>query len=191
MLELVTAALSAFGVVFVAELGDKTQFVALGFGARHGMRAVLLGLLLGYAAAGAVAATVGGVLGATLPARPIALAGGALFVLFAVLAVAGSDDDADGDAGRIVRTHHVVASIALSIALAEMGDKTQLATAALAARSNPLVIWIGATGGEVAAGMIGALAGRRIGARFDARIIRYASGALFGVFGVALLVTAW
>lgn len=196
MWSLVGAGASAFGIVFLAELGDKTQLLALGYGARHGLRTVALGLTLGYAAAGAIAALVGGLLGATLPERPIGLAAGALFLLFAVLAwrdVTGDDDEDDDGArsGSGLPTHSVVASIALTIAIAEFGDKTQLATAALAAQANPIATWLGATGGEVTAGMLGAVAGSRIGQRFEPRRIQIASAVLFAGFGVALLATAW
>lgn len=177
----------AFGVVFVAELGDKTQLLALGFGARYRLRTVTIGLTLGYAGAGAIAAVVGGVLGATLPERPIAIVAGILFLVFALLALRGGDGDDDG---QVVRTHSAVASIAFTIAIAEMGDKTQLATAALAARNSPLGTWIGATGGEVAAGLIGAIAGRRVGANLSERTLGIASAALFAGFGIVLLVTA-
>ncbi len=80
MWELIGSIASAFGLVFLAELGDKTQLLALGFGARYPFRTVLIGLILGFGAAGAVAAVVGGVLGAALPSRPIAIAGGILFL---------------------------------------------------------------------------------------------------------------
>jgi putative Ca2+/H+ antiporter (TMEM165/GDT1 family) len=187
MWSLLVAALSAFGVMFVAELGDKTQLLALGFGARYSLRTVAIGLALGYAAAGSIAAAIGGILGSALPERPIGLAAGALFLVFAALAL----KEEDAEEQRVVLTRSVVASIALTIAIAEMGDKTQLSTAALAARSNPVAVWVGATGGELAAGMIGAVAGQRIGAKFDARTLRGASAVLFAVFGVVLIVTAW
>ena len=194
MWSFIIAATSAFGVMFVAELGDKTQLLALGFGARYRLRTVALGLAVGYAAAGSIAALVGGVLGAALPERAIGLTAGVLFVAFAVLTLLDGEDDEDDDDDedqRVVIARSVVISIALTIAIAEMGDKTQLSTAALAARSNPFAVWVGATGGELAAGMIGAVAGQRIGARFDARVLRLASAALFAVFGVVLFATAW
>ena len=179
----------AAGVVFVAELGDKTQLLALGFGARHGLGVVTLGLAVGSAVAGAVAALVGGALGATLPERPIAVAAGVLFLAVAVWTLL-DDEDADEHARRPVRARSVVASIAATIALAEMGDKTQLATAALAARHHPVGTWIGATGGEVAAGLLGTVAGRRIGTTMSDRALRSGSAALFATFGVVILLTA-
>ncbi len=194
MWTLVIAATSAFGVMFVAELGDKTQLLALGFGARYRLRTVAIGLAVGYAAAGSVAALVGGVLGAALPEREIGLAAGALFLAFAVLTLLddeGDHDDERDEEQRVVMTRSLVMSIALTIAIAEMGDKTQLSTAALAARSNPFAVWVGATVGELTAGLIGAVAGQRIGARFDTRVLRIASAGLFALFGVALLAAAW
>lgn len=188
MPDFVLAVATAFGVIFVAELGDKTQLLALGFGSRHGLRTVAVGLAIGYAAAGAAAALVGGVLGATLPERPIAVAAGSLFLVFALAALRSDDDGHDG---RVVHARSVVASIALTIALAEMGDKTQLATAAMAAQANPFGIWVGATAGEVAAGMMGAIVGRRLGHRLPARTLRIATAVMFAVFGIVLIVSAF
>lgn len=192
MIEFVGAAVSAFGIIFVAELGDKTQFLALGFGARHGLRTVLLGLTIGYATAGAVAALVGGVLGATLPERPLGIAAGLLFVVFAVATFLDRSDDVESEnrGGRVFSARSVVVSIALSIAVGELGDKTQLATAALASRSSPVAVWAGATGGEVAAGAIGAVAGLKLGARLHPRTLRLASAAMFAAFGVVIIVLA-
>jgi putative Ca2+/H+ antiporter (TMEM165/GDT1 family) len=180
------AALVAFGVVFVAELGDKTQLLALNFGARHPLRLVALGLTLGYAAAGAIAALVGGLLGAALPDRALAIGGGIVFLVFAVVALREKPPE---DA-RIVRTSSVIATIAITIAVAEFGDKTQIATATLAARGHPVATWLGATGGEVAAGVIGAVAGSTFGKRLRPQVLRYASAALFAAFGVVMLVSA-
>lgn len=188
MWELVVAVATAFGVVFLAELGDKTQLLALGFGAKYRLRTVAIGLAIGYGAAGAIAALVGGVLGAALPDRPIAIAGGVIFIGFGVFALRtdGHDDD-----GRVVEhASSVIASIALSIAIGEIGDKTQLATATLAARANPIATWLGATLGAATAGMIGAIAGQRVGSRLDRDVLRYSSAALFAVFGVLLLISA-
>ena len=174
----------AFGVIFVAELGDKTQLLALNFGARHPLRTVAIGLTLGYAAAGAVAAVVGGLLGAALPDRPIRLVGGIVFLVFAALALRADD----GEQSRVLGGSSVIASIALTIAVGEMGDKTQIATTTLAAQANPLATWIGATAGEAASGLLGAYAGNRIGDRIRPAAMRWGSAVLFALFGVLMLL---
>ena len=191
MSEFLVAVAAAFGVVFLAELGDKTQLLALTFGARYPLRVVALGMALGYAVAGALAAVVGGLLGAALPARPIALAGGVVFLVFAVLALRDAMTTGHQDEeARVVRARSVVLSIAVTIALAEFGDKTQLATATLAARGQPFATWVGATVGVLAAGLIGAFAGSVAGARIPERALRYASAVMFAFFGVLLIVSA-
>ena len=194
MIDLVTALVIAFGVVFVAELGDKTQLLALDFGARYSLPTVAIGLTLGYAAANVVATIVGGVLGAALPDRPIQIIGGVVFIGFAVLALrrarsGDGDDDEDGidTSTRGTSTLAVITSIATLIAVAEMGDKTQIATATLASQSSPVGVWIGATLGAASSGMVGAVAGNLIGDRVSNSVLQFASAALFSLFGVAML----
>jgi Ca2+/H+ antiporter, TMEM165/GDT1 family len=193
--DFLTAVAVAFGVMFLAELGDKTQLLAVNFGARHALRTVAVGLALGYAVANVVAAVVGGVLGATLPDRPIEIAGGLIFLVFAVLAVRrGRDDHPDptvaatgpGPPSRRA-TLSLVATVATTIAVAEMGDKTQIATVTLASQTSPVGVWIGATVGAATSGMVGAVVGNQIGDRISARVLHWTSAALFAVFGIAML----
>jgi putative Ca2+/H+ antiporter (TMEM165/GDT1 family) len=194
MTDFVAALAVAFGVVFVAELGDKTQLLALDFGARFSLRAVAIGLALGYGLANIVATIVGGVLGAALPDRPIQILGGVVFLGFALLAVRRATSDSPGDEDEThaesvhgTTTVSVIASIAGLIAVAEMGDKTQIATATLASQSSPVGVWIGATLGAASSGMVGAIAGNMIGHRISPRALQFASAALFTLFGVAML----
>ncbi len=194
MTDFVAALIIAFGVVFVAELGDKTQLLALDFGARYSLRTVAIGLTLGYGIANIVATIVGGLLGAALPDRPIQIIGGLVFVGFAVIAIRrATSQTSEPDEGehatsvRATSTLTVIGSIATLIAVAEMGDKTQIATATLASQSSPVGVWIGATLGAASSGMVGAVAGNLIGDRIPARALQYASAALFTLFGVAML----
>ena len=209
VIDAATALAAAFGVVFLAELGDKTQLLALGFGARHRLRVVACGLGLGYGIANLVAVVVGGVLGAALPQRPIEVISGAVFFGFAALAArralsAGDDTDTDtsselaaeapgglvGDATSDTTDRsswRAVGPIGLAIAIAEMGDKTQIATATLASQSAPAAIWVGATLGAATSGMIGAAAGRSVGHRVSDRTVSIASAVLFAAFGLVML----
>jgi putative Ca2+/H+ antiporter (TMEM165/GDT1 family) len=205
---------AAMGLVFVAELGDKTQLVALGFGARHRIGPVLVGMAIAYAVANLLAVVVGGLLGAALPTRAIGLVGGVLFLGFAAWSLRnGTDDDgahgeradadadgsadADADGSAVVGAEPsrparaVVVSVAVAVFVAELGDKTQLATATLAAQGPPVLVWIGATIGIIAAGAVGVVVGRFIGARLPERATRIGSAVLFAVFGVALIVVNW
>lgn len=179
-------ALGALALVFLAELGDKTQLLALGFGARHRLGPVLAGMTLGYAASNLVSVVVGGLLGAALPDRALGIAGGLLFLVFAVQALRTDDGDEDGEIAA-PHTGRIVASVAAAILVAELGDKTMLTAATLASRGSPVLVWIGATVGIVASGALGAVIGRVGGVRLPERAIRVGSAALFAAFGIVLL----
>lgn len=178
---------AALGVVFLAELGDKTQLVALGFGARHRLGPVLVGVALAYAATNLLSVVVGGLLGAALPTRALGLGGGIVFIGFALWSLRAEDDDDDETVGAPDRGR-VVVSVAAAMFVAALGDKTMLATATLAAQGNPVLVWVGATVGIILSGSVGVLIGRATGARLPERTIRLGSAALFAVFGVALIV---
>lgn len=183
---------AAMGLVFVAELGDKTQLVALGLGARHRLAPVVVGVVAAYAATNLLSVVVGGLLGAALPTRAIGLAGGVMFLGFAVWTLSAGDDDGESDeAGAGGSPRSVVASVAIAMFVAELGDKTMLATATLAAKGDPVLVWLGATLGIVASGLLGVLLGRAFGARLPERATRIGSAVLFAVFGVVILVTSW
>ena len=179
--------LAALGIVFLAELGDKTQLVALGFGARHRLGPVLAGVALAYAATNLLSVVVGGLLGAALPTRALGLGGGVLFIGFALWSLRPEDDDEDAEVEAAGRRGRVVLSVALAMFVAELGDKTMLATATLAAQGNPVLVWIGATIGIILSGSVGVFVGRATGARLPERTIRIGSAALFAAFGIALI----
>ncbi len=196
--------LAALGIVFLAELGDKTQLVALGFGARFRMSTVLAGVALGYMASMLLSVVIGGLLGATLPTNAISIGGGVLFIGFAVWTIwsggedepsgasseAAADEEAAGEAaGVVVSNPRIALSIAFAMFAAELGDKTMLATATLAAKGNPVLVWIGATIGIMLAGTVGVLVGRWLGDRLPERLILIGSAVLFFIFGVVLIVT--
>ena len=191
--------LAALVVVFIAELGDKTQLVALGFGARHRLSHVVIGMALAYIAAGAVSVVAGVVVGAALPTRAVSLLGGVLFLGFAFWTLRGGDGDhpvpddaaSQSEEPLIERSSvAVVASVAVAMFVAEFGDKTMLATATLASRGNAVAVFVGATIGIFLAGVLGAVVGRAVGQRLPERIIRIGASAVFAVFGVVLIATA-
>lgn len=180
--------LAALGLVFLAELGDKTQLVALGLGARHRLAPVVVGLVAAYAATNLVSVLIGGLLGAALPTRAIGVGGGILFIGFALLGLRSSDEGAEEDVE--IRPGRVVLSVAATMFVAELGDKTMLATATLAARGDPVLVWIGATIGIVMSGLLGVIVGRLVGNKVPERVTRIGSSVLFALFGLVMIATS-
>ena len=181
--------LSAFGVavsvVFVAELGDKSQLLTLAFAARYRWPVVLAGVSIATALLMAVSVSIGGLAGAVLPRRAIEIVAGVVFLGFAAWTLWGSEDDDSEDAGT--STRGALRTVVTAFAVAELGDKTMLATVALASTRSWLGIWAGATVGMVAANSLALVLGDQVGARLPQQAIRYGAAALFVVFGVLLL----
>ncbi|HZD37183.1 MAG TPA: TMEM165/GDT1 family protein [Actinomycetes bacterium] len=184
------ALLVSFGVIFVAELGDKSQLMALAFATRYRALPVLVGITGATALVHLVSVAVGALLGAALPARPVNLLAGLAFLGFAVWTLRGDSlrqDEADR-AGRSTGSAVLAASVAFF--LAELGDKTMLATITLATREGLLGTWIGSTLGMVAADAIAILAGHHLARRLPERPVRIAAAISFLIFAALLLAEA-
>ena len=182
------AALIALGVVFLAELGDKSQLIALTFAARGRPIAVLAGISVAVAILQALAVGAGAALGSMLPDRPIQIVAGIAFLGFAAWTLRADDDD-DPTVERIPPAAHAIAIAAgTAFFVAELGDKTQLATVALASTNGALGTWLGSLIGQVAADALAIIIGARIGSRLPERALRLASAGAFVLFGVLLLV---
>ena len=96
---------------------------------------VLAGITLAYAVSNLLSVVIGGALGAALPTAPIRIGGGLLFLLFAWRSWRAQDADDDEHAPEVA-PGHVVRSVATAMFVAELGDKTMLTTATLAAQES-------------------------------------------------------
>lgn len=188
----VGAALSAFAVVFAAELGDRTQLLVLALATRHRPLTVLVSVTLGYAVTNLLAVLVGGLVGDALPRRPVELAAGAILLVAAVWLWRAADDEdeheVDGVPGALAAGGpRLVAVIAGSVVLAELGDKSMLATATLATANGPVPVWAGATAAVVASSALALLLGRWLAEHVPLRRVRRAGAVVFAVVGIAML----
>ena len=177
----------SFGVIFVAELGDKSQLMALTFAARYKPLPILIGITIATAFVHAVSVIVGGLLGAAIPTHAINIVAGMAFLGFAAWTLRGDalDDDEAERADRTGRSAVVAAAVAFF--LAELGDKTMLATITLATNHGLFGTWLGSTFGMVAADALAILLGAKLGRVLPERTIRVGASVLFVIFGVALI----
>ena len=193
MLTFLAAVAIAAGAIFVAEFGDKSQLLILAFATRYAWRPVVLGLVLAAAAIQGVSVVVGAAAGAVLPAGLLAIVSGVAFLAVAAWTLLQDEEDEAGEATRPSKTLvgiGLVLSVAATFVVAELGDKTMLATFALAASQGPLPTWIGSTIGEVAANLVAVVVGRQVGTRLSPRAIRIGSAALFAIAGALVLAGA-
>ena len=181
------ALLLSFGVVFVAELGDKSQLMALAFAARYPALPVLLGITLATAVVHALSVALGSVVGAALPTDTISIAAGIAFLGFGLWTLRG-DQLSAGEAAKVQRsTRSAVTAASGAFFLAELGDKTMLATVTLATTEGAWGTWAGSTLGMVAADALAIAVGGQLGARLPERLIKAGAALAFWVFGVVLI----
>ena len=184
---MLTAFLVAFGVVFVADLGDKSQLMVLTLATRFPAWRVLGAITVATALIHLISVLVGGAVAAVLPTEAITVVAGVAFIGFGIWTLRGDDDD-DPDGPTTAGGRSPIVAAAIAFFLAELGDKTMLASMTLAARNGIVGTWIGATGGMVAADAIAVLVGATLGKRLPARAIRLLAAGLFLLFGGLLIV---
>ncbi|MEU7875847.1 TMEM165/GDT1 family protein [Dactylosporangium sp. NPDC049140] len=180
----------SFGVIFVAELGDKSQLMALTFATRFRTMPVLVGITIATAVVHLVSVAVGYGLGAALPTAWISLVAAVAFFAFGAWTLRG-DKLTEEERGKAERTtRSAIVAVGVSFFLAELGDKTMLATITLATQHGWLGTWIGSTVGMVAADALAIVVGRQLGRHLPEKAIKYGAAALFAIFGAWLLFEA-
>lgn len=182
------AALTAFALLFVAEMGDKTQLMAMTLAHRYPAKPVLAGAFLAFLVLNLLAVLLGAALYAVIPTNLLLFVAGALFLVFAWRSW-NTDDDAEDDLKEKSRGAFLTSFTLIFVA--ELGDKTQIAMIALAASSG--AVWSVFIGGTLALWVvcaIGVAVGSTLLRRLPKKTIHRAAGILFGVFGVVALVKA-
>lgn len=180
----------SFAVIFVAELGDKSQLMALTFATRFKPWPVLIGITVATAVVHAVSVGIGYGLGATLPTGWISLVAGIAFLAFGAWTLRGDKLTEDEKVKAERTTGSAILAVGGAFFLAELGDKTMLATITLATQYGWLGTWVGSTIGMVVADALAILVGRLLGRHLPEKAIKYGAAALFGIFGVWLIVEA-
>jgi putative Ca2+/H+ antiporter (TMEM165/GDT1 family) len=185
------AFLVAFGVVFLAELPDKTMFATVVLATRYRRPlAVVIGVTLAMAFHSVLAVAVGEAL-SHLPRAPTHLGVAALFVGGGVLLLRGGGDNDDVQAVPVHGRWGVVGRTAVVIGIAEFGDFTQLATIGIVAdRGYPVAVAAGSLVAHIVVAILAVLAGRWLERRLPVRTVQRAAGALFVLFGVLTAVSA-
>jgi putative Ca2+/H+ antiporter (TMEM165/GDT1 family) len=184
----VDAFLLSFAVIFVAELGDKSQLMALAFATRYRALEVLIGISLATLLVHLASVVIGATVAAALPTDLISILAGVAFFVFAVWTYRGDTLGEDEAAKPGRATGSTILAVGTAFFLAELGDKTMLATITLATKEPPVAVWLGSTAGMVVADAIAIGVGKVLGSRLPERWIRYGATAAFVVFGVVLIL---
>jgi len=184
----VDAFLLSFGVIFLAELGDKSQLMALAFATRFPAIPVLIAITIATAIVHLGSVALGATVALALPTNVIAIVAGVAFLVFAAWTLRGDRlDESDEEKARRDARRSVIVTVGTAFFLAELGDKTMLATITLATNHAALGTWVGSTLGMVAADAIAIGIGKVLGTRLPERAIRIGAAVAFVAFGLILI----
>ena len=183
---------TVFTVIFLLELPDKTALAALLLATRHRPLPIFLGAAAAFVVQSAVAVLAGSLF-SLLPREPIRIGAGLLFLVMAALLVRRNLRKEEADEEQSVEheeaRHRRPFVTAFSVVfIAEWGDLTQLATAALQARyQQPLAVFVAATLALWAVSAIAVLLGNRLGAWIPARPLQLAAAGVMVLVAIALI----
>ena len=190
-MDFLSALFSAFALVFLAELGDKTQIACMTLATRYPARKVLLGVSLAFVVLSIIAVTIGKLLTQLVPSYLLSLVVAGLFFWFAWQSLQAEQDDEEaagnGQKGAVMAAFSM-------IFFAELGDKTQLATAGLATELAVVAVAIGACLALISSAALAIWLGKAMRSKLSPTLIARGAAVLFALFGVFALwraATAW
>lgn len=176
--------------VAVAEMGDKSQLVALAFATRFRPGIVLAGVTAATLLVHLGSVVLGRFLDTLLPRQWISVAAGLAFIGFGLWTLRG--DKLDDDPAQRSHRWGPFMTVASTFFIAELGDKTMLATVTLAARQTSFVgVWLGSTVGMVLADALAIWVGMVLGKHIPERAVKYGAAAIFIVTGIATIWIAF
>ena len=178
------------GVVALAEIGDKTQLLAFILAARFKkpvpiIAGILLATLINHGLAGALGAWITAVVSPEVLRWVL----GASFIGMAVWTLI--PDEIEDEETQVAQRFGVFGATLITFFLAEMGDKTQIATVAMAAHyATPVIVVLGTTLGMLIADVPAVFVGNRLADKIPMKLVHAIAAGVFAVLGVATLLGA-
>jgi putative Ca2+/H+ antiporter (TMEM165/GDT1 family) len=183
----ISVIISSFTLLFLAEMGDKSQLLAMTLAHRYRLMPVIVGTFAAFFMLNLLAVWVGQALFTWVPQELALLAAGGLFLFFAYRSWQDADEEEEDD-GDEKTTHGAMVSSFSMIFVAEFGDKTQLAMIALVAGTGEIwSVFVGGTLALWAVSLVGIVLGATLLRKIPKLWVHRAAAMLFLAFGVLTL----
>jgi len=180
-----TPLLTTFSLIAIAELGDKTQLTVIALSAGHNRVKVFIGVILAFILVTGLGILLGETLFQYVPAALIKIIAGLAFIIFGVWILSSREKC---DANENLPSGNPLISTFSMIALAEMGDKTQLSAITLAAKyDSPYLVFAGAVLALASISLLGIFLGKKLCEVVPLPRINLGAGVLFILFGILFL----
>jgi len=178
------------GVVALAEIGDKTQLLAFILAARFKKPApIIAGIVLATLANHGLAGALGAWITAVVSPEVLRWVLGASFIGMAVWTLI--PDEIEDKETQVAQRFGVFGATLITFFLAEMGDKTQIATVAMAAHyATPVIVVLGTTLGMLIADVPAVFVGNKLADKIPLKLVHAIAAGVFAVLGVATLLGA-
>lgn len=177
--EWLTSIGASYLLIFVAEFGDKSQLVCMTLAARHRAWPVIFGAITAFAILNILAVSFGAALALWIPGYILAVIVCLLFTIFGLHALMMDDSSEDSDKVAVKSNHSLFITTFLLISIAEFGDKTQLAVAALSSTNLAAAVWVGATLALASTTILGVVAGKTLLKKLSLTLLHRLSGLVF------------
>ncbi len=182
--------IGALFLIFAAEMGDKTQILAMMFATKYKVRYVLAGIFIGSFLNHGLAVVFGRALGRFIQPSVLQMIAGVAFIAFAIWTLFANEDDEDAVVEE-KKIKGAIGTVAAAFFIGELGDKTQLTAITLAVDAvYPMWILLGTVSGMLVTSSLGIFVGSKIGDRIPELGIKLGSSGIFLFFGVVKLVTS-
>jgi Ca2+/H+ antiporter, TMEM165/GDT1 family len=177
---------ASFFIIGLAELGDKTMLLVITLASKFPMDKVIYGVAASTATLMLIAVLIGEAVQRLIPPLLIGVLAGGFFIIYGLNQILPvKEKDENEKEAKPVKTKSAFWTVYASLFMAELGDKTQLATFAIAAKySAPFLVWSGATLGMITVDLFGILIGNILRNYIPEEKMKYLSGVVFIVFGV-------
>lgn len=178
--------IQAFFLVFIAEMGDKSQILAMAFATKFPVKKVMMGVFAGALLNHGLAVLLGSFIQDYIPITSLQIIAGFAFVVFALWSLKPEDDEEEETDKKM--KFGPILTVAIAYFLGELGDKTQLTAIALSANSQfPWLILTGTVLGMTTTSGIGVFVGKKLGDKIPEFTIRIVAGSIFMFFGILKL----
>ncbi|NLO83422.1 MAG: TMEM165/GDT1 family protein [Clostridiales bacterium] len=174
-------------LIFIAEMGDKTQILAMAFATRFPVKKVLIGIGAGALLNHSLAILLGSYLSQVVPINILQMIAGAAFIGFAFWTLKPEKEGEEKEK-ELGMQFGPIATVALAFFIGELGDKTQLTAVTLAADArHSMMILAGTVSGMIATGALGIVVGKKLGDKIPELGIKMLAALIFMFFGLQKL----
>jgi Ca2+/H+ antiporter, TMEM165/GDT1 family len=180
--------LISFVSIFLAEIAEKTILITLSLAGQVKRKNLIIGILLFSILIMIIPVAIGAYLDRIFPLGTLSLASGIIFIIIGIFQlISGKEEEEEKEIKFKVNE---VIKVFLILSLAELGDKTQIATFSLSvALPNAFLIWLGATLGIFLPNLIVALVGSELLKKINQNIVKVIISSLFLLVGIYLILT--